>query len=144
MKKVMFLTAFLAIAVLGYGQDIRAGQVPSVVLNSFEKTYPKAAKVEWELQGSQYNVEFKLGWVEHEVWMDAQGKIIKHKREILESEIPDLVLKTIKRDFTSYHIDDCAVYEVEKQTFYKIELKKQNVDRTVFIDSSGKITDRIL
>ena len=82
------LLAVLPFVTISCAQDIPQHNVPSVILNAFSAAYPNAADIEWEKKGNIYNVEFEIGKTEHEIWYNAEGKVLKHKTEIPLSEVP--------------------------------------------------------
>lgn len=144
MIQKLFLTGCLLFSGLTYGQDIAVKDVPSVVMNSFNKAFPNATEVEWEMKGDLYNAEFDVSRRDHEVWLNSKGSIIKHKQEIKSRELPEVVAKTLKQNFKGYWIDDVDKYEVGKQFFYKVELQTLTKEKNVVLDNKGAIVNRIL
>ncbi|WP_432714327.1 PepSY-like domain-containing protein [Pedobacter sp.] len=145
MKKLIIIaTAVLLFTNVSFAQDIPSTDVPSVVLNSFNKSFPKSSKVEWEIKGENYNAEFNINRRDHEVWISKTGAILKHKKELKPSELPAAVKAQINQSYAGYRIDDVDQYEVNKQFYYKVELKKQNVERKVTFDQKGKVSTIIL
>lgn len=144
MIRKIFLAGGLLLSGLTYGQDVAVKDVPSVVMNSFKKTFPNAAAVEWEMKGDLYNAEFDVNRRDHEVWLNSRGSIIKHKQEIKSREIPEVVMKNLKQNFKGYWIDEVDKYEVAKQFFYKVELQTLTKEVNVVLDSKGAIVNRVL
>lgn len=145
MKLYFLITALLGFSDLSHGQDISPLDVPSVIQNHFEAEFPNAKDVEWELGGELYEVEFEIGWnVDHEIWYNAQGEIVKHKEDIASSELPEAVKQTLKRDFKTYVIDDLQQITTPEATVYEMELAsliKEEWD--VLMDSSGKVLRKV-
>lgn len=144
MKKHIILAASLLFSGLTYAQDIPVKDVPSVVLNSFNKTFPQAVKVEWEMKGDLFNADFDIGRRDHEVWLNNKGAIVKHKKELRTRELPAVVANSIKKNFKGFRIDDVDKFEEEKQFFYKVELKTLQEEKKVVFDAQGRISNRIL
>ena len=144
-KQFLVFGTTLAIALTTQAQDIPQSQVPSVIVNEFNKQFPKATDVEWEMDGSLYDVEFEIGWnIDHEVWYNAEGKMVKHKEDISKSELPKAVIDKIKADFKGYSIDDLERISDNGKVVYKMELDalvQQDFD--VVMDSEGKIISKI-
>ena len=138
MKNLIIIAAAALLSTnVTFAQDISPADVPSVVMNSFNKTFPKSSKVEWEMKGDNYNAEFDVNWRDHEVWISKTGAIVKHKKELKPSEIPATVSTAIKRNYGGFRIDDVDRYEVNKKLYYKVELKKLNEERKVVFDQKG-------
>lgn len=144
-KQLLVFGTTLAIALTTQAQDIPQSQVPSVIVNEFNKQFPKATDVEWEMDGSLYNVEFEIGWnIDHEVWYNAEGKVVKHKEDISKSELPKAVIDRIKTDFKGYSIDDLERISDNGKVVYKMELEALTLqDFDVVMDSNGKILSKI-
>ncbi len=140
MKKVSFITLLLLAPFCLLAQDLAEAEVPRVVVNVFHKTFPKASKVEWEKKIDGYNVEFDIGRRDHEVWINDQGQIVKHKKELRSSELPKPVRDAIAQQYKGFRIDDADQFETGKKFYYKAELKKSGEERKVIFDQVGKVS----
>ncbi|MDO6517710.1 PepSY-like domain-containing protein [Zobellia uliginosa] len=145
MKKQILFFAALGTLSFSQAQDLPKSQVPSVILNQFNSQFPKATDVEWEMDGTLYNVEFEIGWNrDHDVWYDAEGKMVKQKEEIASKELPQAVHKTIETDFKGYSTDDVERITDEGKIFYKMELNSLlKQDWEVVFDANGNILSQI-
>jgi len=145
MKKINLIVAasLMLASNISFGQELPKSKVPSAVVNSFQKSFPKTHDVEWELNGDQYKVEFETGLSDdHNAWFDNAGKLVKHEQEISESKLPTEVLATIKSDFKGYKIDDVKKITVDNKVIYAVELDSlmaKNHDVKVTFDAAGKI-----
>lgn len=140
MKKIMVLLAGLLLGtILVHAQDIPQAQVPSVVLNAFKKDFPKAKDIEWELKGELYQVDFEIGFADHEVTLDNTGKLVKHKQEIKQAELPQAVATVIAKDFNGYRVSDISKTIDNAVTTYKLDLKKGQEEWEVTFDETGNI-----
>lgn len=144
MREKLIIAVCLLFSSLSYAQDIAVRDVPSVVLNSFTKAFPKATDVDWEMKGDLFNVEFEIGRRDHEVWLDPKGTIVKHKKEITARELPSTVKNSIKQNYKGYRIDDVEQVEEMKQVFYKVELKTFTDEKELVFDQSGKLSNKRL
>ena len=133
------LLAVLPFVTISCAQDIPQHNVPSVILNAFSAAYPNAADIEWEKKGNIYNVEFEIGKTEHEIWYNAEGKVLKHKTEIPLSEVPAAVTEMLRKDFSDYKIDDIDLVEEGGKTFYVVDLDGSPSDRVLHVSPDVKI-----
>ncbi|MCO6360465.1 PepSY-like domain-containing protein [Roseivirga pacifica] len=144
-KQILIFVAAIAIISTSQAQDIPYSQVPSIIVNEFNKQFPKAKDVEWEMDGSLYNVDFEIGWsMDHEVWYNAEGKMVKHKEDISKSELPKAINDRLRTDFKGYSIDDMERITDNDKVVYKMELKaltKQDWD--IIIDAAGNVLSKI-
>jgi hypothetical protein len=139
MKTLAIMTALLFGGTV-FAQDLAESQVPSVVLNTFKKEFPKASDVEWEKQGETYNVDFEIGFfTDYEAWFDGNGKMIKHSEEISEGDLPQTVKNTIKTQYADYKIDDAEKWTTNGQETFLVEIEKGNEEKHLEFDGAGKI-----
>ena len=61
-KQILSIGVALLIGSIAQAQDIPQSQVPSIIVNKFNKEFPKASDIEWEMDGNLYNVDFEMGW----------------------------------------------------------------------------------
>ncbi len=140
-SKIFFLAIALCMSsTIITAQDIRQGEVPSLILNNFKKKFPKAKDIEWEYKKNNYNVEFEIGlFSEFEAWYDKSGKLIKYSEEISERKLPKIIQKNIKKNYTTYKIDDIEKVTENKQVIYHIELEKGNDEIDLKYLENGKL-----
>jgi hypothetical protein len=146
--KTTFFMGLIAMALCSNSvtaQDIHPSEVPSVIVNNFQKAFPKATDVEWELDGANYKVEFETGLFgqDHDVWYDQNGKLIRRKEEISKSDVPQKVMAAINRDFKDYRIDDVKKITEGNKLVYTLELKSFREEWKVAFDSEGKLLSKI-
>jgi hypothetical protein len=147
MKTIVVFVAltFLFATVQSFAQDVPQSQVPSLVLNSFQQAFPKASDVDWEMDGDKYKVDFEIGLkgVDHEVWYDQGGKLLKHTEEISKADLPEAVRAKIEADYGSYRIDDVRKITEGSGSIYSLEAKKGNEEWKITFDSAGKELSKI-
>ncbi len=142
MKRNVFIIVFglLLAHGAGFAQNIPQSQVPSVVLNHFKQTFPKAYDVEWEIKNNQYCVEFETKpSKDHEVWYDNSGKLLKHKEEIAPRQLPAAIRSVIKSDFNGYRADDVKKITTGNTIQYSVELQSLKEELKVLFDEKGTV-----
>lgn len=140
----------LAISILGLSftnilaQDIHQSEVPSIILNNFQKTFPKASDIDWEIKGNLYEVEFETGFLgdDHKVLYSRDGKLVRHEEEISKSDLPKTVLASIKRSFNGYRTDDIKKITEGGKVVYNVELKNYSQEWKVVFDAQGRILQK--
>ncbi len=144
MKKILVLSALLVNTVMtSCAQDISSQQVPSVVMNAFSTTYPKATDIEWEQNVNVYKVDFDLSFQDHELLIDSTGKVIRHKQDINASELPAPVKDTIAKRYKGYRIDDADKIEQEGKVYYKVELEQKENELKLVFNPDGSVSNII-
>lgn len=142
--KISLLTIIaLLFSGIMFAQDIPQQDVPATILNTFKKAYPDVQKIDWEKKGEVYNAEFEIGRRDHEIWIDSEGSIIRHKEELRASELPESVSKAIMENHPGSRIDEVDKFTEGNQTYYKVELKNAGVENTIVVDHTGAPVDKI-
>lgn len=122
-------------------QDIAQQNVPAVVVNAFQQKFPQQSFVEWELKHSLYEAEFEIKNLDHSVYIDTTGKIVRYKQEINVTDLPATVKTSIEKNFKGYKIDDVKKIEENSATTYKVELEKGQDQRKVTFAIDGKVIE---
>lgn len=148
MKKNILLALFVLFGTSRiFAQDIPQSQVPSVVVNSFQKSFPKATDVEWELQNADqlYKVEFETGLAgyDHDAWYDKTGKLVKHKEEISRNDLPPSVTAKINTDYKGYRIDDVKKITEGNVVTYSLEIKSGKEEWKLVLDAGGNVLSKV-
>lgn len=145
MKNLILTISILGLSITNISaQDIRQSEVPSVILNHFQKSFPKAADIDWEIKGNYYEVEFETGFLgdDHKILYSRDGKLVRHEEEISKSNLPKTVLASIKRSFNGYRTDDIKKITEGGKVIYNVELKNYSQEWKVVFDSQGRILQK--
>ncbi|WP_418359287.1 PepSY-like domain-containing protein [Sphingobacterium detergens] len=144
--KMILSACILALSTIGaFAQDIPQSQVPAVVVNSFQQKFPKAKGVDWELKAGLYEAEFETGLfgTDHEVWIQSNGKIVRHKEELAKNDLPKAVIAKVKKDFPGYRIEDVKKITEEQKITYAFEVKSRADEWKLVVDTQGDILGKI-
>jgi len=144
--KMILSACILALSTIGaFAQDIPQSQVPAVVVNSFQQKFPKAKGVDWELKAGLYEAEFETGLfgTDHEVWIQSNGKIVRHKEELAKNDLPKAVIAKVKKDFPGYRIEDVKKITEEQKITYAFEVKSRTDEWKLVVDTQGDILGKI-
>lgn len=145
MKNLILTISILGLSITNISaQDIRQSEVPSVILNHFQKSFPKAADIDWEIKGNYYEVEFETGFLgdDHKILYSRDGKLVRHEEEISKSNLPKTVLASIKRSFNGYRTDDIKKITEGGKVIYNVELKNYSQEWKVVFDTQGRILQK--
>jgi hypothetical protein len=138
-KHISVFTLALFVSISSFAQDISEAQVPAVILNTFKKDFQKATDVEWELKGTNYDVDFEIEKADHEVWYDAAGNVLKHKQDIKQSDLPAAIKNGIVKNFKDYRASDVKRIQTGNSVTYKVDLKSATEKWEVTFDEAGKV-----
>ena len=122
-------------------QDLKIEDIPKNLSDEFQKAYPTASDVEWEKEGNQYQVEFEIDRRDHEIWYDADAKVVKSEQEISKDDLPEQIKSTLSSTYEAYKIEDIETKEENNIVTYVIDLEKGwNDEKTVVLDKNGTVT----
>lgn len=139
MKTLNIIILSLFVSAMAMAQDLNPKDVPQVVINAFTKENIKATNIEWEKNRNHYKVEFDLGRMEHEIWYNSSGEVIKKKQDITEVDLPQPIKDVIKSKYAGYRVDDVEMTWMDNTATYEVELEKGKEDWKVIFDATGNI-----
>ena len=144
MKNLTLVVTASLFSLYSCSQDIPAGKVPSVVLNTVQAKFGNAIKIDWEKKNTLYEAEFKKDSTKYAAYIDAAGKLVMYKLDIKENELPAAVSATIHTKYNGYKIDDAEKIEKDGTTYYQVELEsKGKKDVELVFSTDGNLASQI-
>ncbi len=139
MKNLSLIFALILISHFSNAQEIQQRNVPAVVLNSFQLKFPNATDVNWKLEKGNYNVSFETNEKDNDLVMNDKGIFLRHARDLYVSEIPKVVLETIKSKIPFFDVSDADRLEEAGKISYMINLEINDKKNYFIIDENGKL-----
>jgi hypothetical protein len=133
------MTSMLLLVVTSFAQEITEAQVPASVVAAFKKDFPQATETKWEKKDNTHTVKFKVGGVDHKGWLDNNGKLVKHKIDIKESELPAAVAATLKKEYSNFKVSGVYKMQEGNATTYEMDLKNDQEKWEAVFGEDGKI-----
>lgn len=144
MKKIVLLALVLAVGFVSCDEDdMRNTDVPSVVLNAFNAEFSDAKKVDWEQIGDNFEAEFEIKNVDYEAFLNSEGNLLRHKKEITYADLPESVKTSIESDFKERKIDEVELLNLENEIYYQVEFDDLPMDEKVIFSESGSVNSEI-
>lgn len=118
----------------------------SDTVSDFIKSEYKGAKLldaEYSDNGL-YEVEILHKSIVKEVYFDSDDEWVYTTWDVKPSSLPDAVDTYISENYSGYRIDDADYYESASLSYYKVEVQKDETERTVNVKPDGtpvSITD---
>lgn len=122
-----------------FAQDISQRNVPAVVLNAFQLKFSNATDINWEIEQGNYQVSFDVNNKDNELVINDKGNILKQQQDLYVSEIPQIVLETIKSKVAFFDVSDAARMEEGGKISYKVNFEINGKDHEFRIDEKGKL-----
>ena len=147
MRKLLILLAAASICSAAYAgpvMDDDIAKAPKKVEKAFQKMYPGAKDIEWELKRDIYAVDFKIDGKDVEAYFNAEGTWLRSKEDVSASSVPAAVKKAVKEAYPDFKIEDYdLVKDARGNEFYSVEIAKESRDGdtelTVRVLANGKI-----
>lgn len=147
MRKLMILLAAASICSAAYAgpvMDDDIAKAPKKVEKAFQKMYPGAKDIEWELKRDIYAADFKIDGKDVEAYFNAEGTWLRSKEDVSASSVPAAVKKAVKEAYPDFKIEDYdLVKDARGNEFYSVEIEKESKDGdtelTVRVLANGKI-----
>lgn len=147
MRKLLILLAAASICSAAYAgpvMDNDIAKAPKKVEKAFQKMYPGAKDIEWELKRDIYAVDFKIDGKDVEAYFNAEGTWLRSKEDVSASSVPAAVKKAVKEAYPDFRIEDYdLVKDARGNEFYSVEIEKESKDGdtelTVRVLANGKI-----
>lgn len=145
MKKCLFL--YLNLIIFSYSvhaQKYRNPEIPSIIINNFQKSFPQAKDVEWKKRNEMYCVEFEIGFWNDEqtIWYDQNGKMMRHEKEISKKELPEIIRIYISNNYPWYWIREVKKISENGKNNYEVEIRSISEEWELVFDESGKLISK--
>ena len=137
------LTLFAACNNSRQKQKAPAENVATPILNFLKQKYPTATilKSEKEANGTEVDIQEKN--VHKEVWFDSKDQWVSTHWEISGRDVPVAVMDALQSSaYNQYGVEDVTVIERPDGLFYDFELKQNNNEIHVVLDSKAQVVTK--
>lgn len=118
-------------------------KVPSVVLNAFQKEFPRTIEPEWEFREDTFSVDFEISGRETEVVFNKKGRILKTSEEISVEDLPEAVEKTVRAKFDMSEIDEIKRVQKNERQYFVIKIDQFFQEEHFTFSASGEELNKI-
>ena len=145
MKKVAIVVILYSlIGLVSFSQEIPPGNVPKPVKQAFAKQFPAAKAVKYELDKTDYQIDFLEQGKECIAIYNAAGKLLGTDKEITSDRLPKEVLSAVAQNFPGYKIITVIRREApDKGICFEMDLKKDDAGYTVRFSDEGEILQKV-
>lgn len=148
MKKIMIISAVMtaAMAIISC-ERYDDGRPSKDVRSEFSRMYPDAYDVEWEWEGTRWEVSFDTGSRanpdEHEAYYNTDGSWIMTKTEVLLTSVPEKIKEFLALDpeygTASFEDNDAEYIETPSGSFYRFDLVSGGKHIHVDVNADGDV-----
>lgn len=137
MKTALFIT--LLALIFGFNScSEKYSEVPQDVVKNFNSKFPDAEEIEWEKEDdSEWEAEFEQSGTEYTASYDSEGSWLETEQHIIETDLPPLVVESLKVKYPNYKIEEVAYVETTINSYYEIELNIGEKSMEIAISKNG-------
>jgi len=143
---LLLVVAFLlttSLNLFGQEKQISKKEVPSAVLKSFKKEYPKAhikgLSTETEKGKSYFEIESIDGKVRRDLLYTPEGKVAEIEETITTSELPKESIESIQKKIPGGKIEKAERVTSGSKVTYELRVAGKKAIYEVVLDSTGKV-----
>ena len=145
MKAIIFAITILCLSTtVGCAQNIAQDKVPGFIQIGFKKQFPHAIKPQWEMEETDYEVNFNNEELKFSAKYNKEGDWLETEQEIKKTDLPAAVKHAINKEFP-----DAELKETEKITYpnnktvYEMEVKQDKQKFEVQYATDGQLLKKV-
>ncbi len=144
MKKIFaILTVASAVFTMGSCEKYEDGRPPRQAINDFEAAYPDAFDIEWDYEGTYWEVSFETGTkpngIEHTSRYDLSGNWIETVTEMIYNAVPQEIKDAFDAKYPGARVEgNVDYYQTPNGDFYRMEIYMNGAKLEVEISLAGK------
>lgn len=139
MKKAAVTLLFLTVGWTASFANDPAAIDPRIV-SAFQKEFSFAQNVKWEMNGDMAKVNFSLNDQVVVALYSAQAELLLTARSIQYMQLPISVIKSLEQNYSKADLLTFTEYNSKGETFYHIEMEKNNKKFLLKATPFGDIT----
>lgn len=134
----VLLVALFSLFVISCNQQ--KVEVPEKVLTSFEKMFPTATDIEWEVENeNEWEAEFGLDGKEGSACFTIGGEWLETEYEV--ESLPETIETILNETYPGYEIDEIEIVESPDFNGYEIELENGEEEIEIMVTMQGEILE---
>ena len=115
-------------------------EVPEKVLTSFEKMFPAATEIEWEMENeNEWEAEFEMEGKEVSACFTNVGEWLE--TEYAVDSLPETIETIVNETYPGFEIDEIEIVESPEFKGYEIELEKGEEELEIQVTNQGEILE---
>ena len=121
----------------GYAQNLDTKDIPKIVIEKFNSSFPKAVNVKWTMEKSNYEASFKTGRKEMSINFDEIGNVVETETEIKLRELPVEIRTSISKNYSRYKITEITKIKTRGIITYEAEVTQGKDKMDLMYDDHG-------
>ena len=129
--------------VLKHVQDLYISEIPKAVLATIQSRVAyfdvNDADRQEEKGKVTYAINFKIDGKKHYFWIEENGKLVKYRKELKESEVPASIANLIKTKYGPFDFDRAKYVEETAKTIYILRGEINDYDHVFTFDHKATL-----
>lgn len=114
-------------------------EIPNDILQSFEKKYKGARKVEWTIKEDRYKINFIFKGSEMFTYLDRHGLWMKSFTKLSQEELPEQVVSYLESQYQDYQLTKYYLKDTPSGQSYTVAVKGNSEYVWLEFDENGHI-----
>jgi hypothetical protein len=131
--------------IIKYRKELKNSEIPTETQDFIKNKYGNldVDRAEYNEENGKdiYYLSGEINDKDHEFTIEDNTKLLLHKQDLRNNEIPNLVLKTVKAKYRDYEIRDADLREEEGIRTYILRLRKSRENIYVIFNPKGDIIE---
>lgn len=147
MRRTLLIIAAVALFAASACEKYDDGRPSKDVRSEFNRMYPDAWDVEWDYEGTCWEVSFETGkrpnGIEHTAWYGTDGTWIRTSTDILLSAVPEDIKNYLATsEFGSVRLtdNDAEYIETPSGNFYRFDMSAGGEKIEVDVNENGDVS----
>ena len=112
-------------------------EIPEAVVAGFDRQFPGAFNIDWDLKKHGYEAIFYIDDVEHIARLSDEGVVLEHKRNLWLKELPGEIAAAC---IPLGEIMNCIVITKEGTRYFELIVRDSNLIRSLYLfDESARL-----
>ncbi|MFT3884693.1 MAG: PepSY-like domain-containing protein [Flavobacteriales bacterium] len=134
------LSSLFLLALSACGQHVGTPDVPAAVKAAFQKQFPNAQAVKWELEdGKDLEANFSQDGIHWSAVFTPTGEWRGTEHTIKQEDLPAAVQNAIATNYAGHKVKEAEQADLPTGTAYEVELKKGGEEMEVVFSPSGTL-----
>lgn len=136
MKKFLFVAMIAIFTTSSFGQKTPKDNVPQIVKDGFNKSFPTAQNEKWEKENQNFEAEFIVNKEEMSALFSPEGKLLESEVEIAIADLPSPIATYISKNLSGKKIKEASkITDAEGKVSFEAEVDGKDY----IFDASGNL-----
>jgi len=143
MRKIVAFCLLLFFGGTAIAQENSGGQIPALVLETFNGLYPLVKTVSWKFDDTNYTASFKEDDKTIALVLDEEGYVMEVKNEIKLYELPPVVNHFLGREYSGWTIYKTSHINSNGTSYYEAVVEREDESMVLVFNRHGDLMIKV-